>query len=56
MQRRAAADFDGFFQNGIGEELPRLDGMLDFRVVLVDHAAGADVHVADFRIAHLVVG
>ena len=42
-------------QLGVGEEAAVLDRRVDAGQVLVDDAAGAEVHVADFGIAHLPV-
>ncbi len=46
----------GLDQRGVGVEAAVLDGQIDFGQVLVHHAPGADVQMADFRIAHLAVG
>ena len=43
-------------QHRIGGELAGRDRVVDARVVLVDDAAGADVEVPDFRVAHLALG
>jgi hypothetical protein len=50
LRRLAGGD-----QFGIGVEAAVLDRGVHAREVLVDDAAGADVHVADFGIAHLAV-
>ena len=42
-------------QCGVVEKAAVRDGGVDTRQVLVDDAAGADVHVADFGVAHLAV-
>ena len=42
-----------FEQHRILEELARRDHQVDARDVHVDHAAGADVQVAHFAVAHL---
>ena len=47
---------DSGVQLRVGGEAAVLDGGVDAGQVLVDDAAGADVHVADFGIAHLAVG
>ena len=40
----------------VGEEIAVADALVDARQVLVDDAAGAHVHVADFGVAHLPGG
>ena len=50
LDRRAGAE-----QRGVGQEAAIGDRGVDARQVLIDDAPGADVHVADFRIAHLAV-
>ena len=47
---------DGLAEDGVVVEAAFLDGTGDAREVLVDDAPGADVHVADFGIAHLSLG
>ena len=54
--RSAARRRDRFPEHRILEELAGLDRVLDLRVVLKDDAPGADIHVADFGIAHLIRG
>ena len=41
---------------GVVEELVLAHGHVDLDEVLVDHAAGAEVHVSDLGVAHLSVG
>ena len=55
MQRRAVGQrgSGGLLENGVAEKFAALDGGFDARVVLINDAAGADVEMADFRIAHL---
>ncbi|MNC84957.1 hypothetical protein D3C83_05270 [compost metagenome] len=50
MQRvpGAARGLHRFQQHRVAEEFSGLDRVLDPRVILVDNAAGADVHVPDF--------
>jgi len=43
-------------QHRIGGELAGRDRVVDAREVLVDDAAGADVEMPDFRVAHLALG
>ena len=43
-------------QDLVGRELPVLDGLVDPRQVLLDDGPGAEVQVADLRIAHLALG
>ena len=43
-------------EHRIGRELARGDRVVDAREVLVDHAPGADVEVADLGVAHLALG
>ena len=47
---------DGCGQHGVAGQLVVLDGLGDAREVLIDDAPGAEVHVADFGVAHLAVG
>ena len=48
--------FHGAQQRRVGEEFAVLDHQLDAGDVHVDDAAGADVEMADFAVAHLPVG
>ena len=43
----------GRSEDGIAREFSRRDGLIDARVVLIDDAAGPDVEMPDFGIAHL---
>ena len=43
-------------EHGALEQLAVADALVDAREVLVDHAAGAHVHVADLGVAHLAGG
>ncbi len=57
--RRAAAllQFRGeFAQRRQGGERAVLDRRVDAHEILHDHAAGPQIHVADFRISHLALG
>ena len=58
MQCRAAllGGFDGLDEHGVAVEAAVLDGQVDLGQILVDHAPGADVQMAHFRIAHLTFG
>ena len=47
------AVFDRAEESGIFEEVPVLNGFRDARQLLIHHAPGADVQVADLGIAHL---
>ena len=46
----------GAGEGGVGEEAAVLDGGVDAGHVHADDAAGAEVEVADFTVAHLAVG
>lgn len=46
---------DGFADGGVFEELAVADRFGHASEVLIHHAAGAQVHVADFGVAHLPV-
>ena len=48
--------FHGGFQHVVLKELAVTDGLGDAGQLLIDHAAGADVGVADLTVAHLAVG
>ena len=48
-------DGAGGIQFGIGKKTAILDRGIDAGQVLVDDAAGAEVHVANFRVAHLPI-
>jgi hypothetical protein len=56
VERGAAADLHGALQGRVFEEFSGFDRVLDLGVVLVYHAPGADIHVPDFGIAHLILG
>ncbi|MNV82321.1 hypothetical protein D3C71_1760470 [compost metagenome] len=58
VHRAAAAPgaIDQVEQRRIGGELAGGDRPVDAREVLVHHAAGAEVHVAHFGVAHLPLG
>ena len=45
--------FDRLFQDRVFEKFAAFDVGFDARVILVNHASGADVQMPDFRIAHL---
>ena len=57
MERSAGSlrGIAGGAQFGVGEEAAVLDRRVDAGEVLIDDAAGAQIHVADLGIAHLPV-
>ena len=56
MEMAAAGALHRFDQQRVREELARRDHQVDARDVHVDDAAGADVQMADFAVAHLAFG
>ena len=51
-----APGFHHFSQHRIGEQRLVIDGVVNFGDVHHQNAAGADVQVADFAVAHLTIG
>ena len=56
---QAAARFrrarEGLFEHFVGRQFAVGDRLGDARQILIDDASGAQVQVADFRVAHLAV-
>ena len=56
MQRVGFAHLNRLHHHRVSAKFAGFNRMFNFRVILIHHAAGADVHVADFGIAHLPRG
>ncbi len=57
MHRTAISNgfVDSATQHAILEEITIVNRFSDTRKILINHAASANVHVANFRVAHLAI-